>query len=145
MRRSYFQKMKTILPISGLAFMLFAIDAPAHAQMSNNPWGFQPQNRASVAALIRQVENGKDGASAVTAIAATPSYTNLVCGSESKSSASGNTTCIILNNADGNISVGQDSQGDPTAISSPPEDVSKGNADDVLTALGGTVEPEKTR
>ncbi len=115
---SSYIKVSVFLLVIGMAAI--ALAAPANAQISNNPWGFQPQNRASVAALIRQVEKGQDSNAALTQFAA-PSATNLVCGSDGKASASGNTTCVILNNSDGSINIGQDADGDQTATSSTDE------------------------
>jgi hypothetical protein len=84
----------------------------ANAQQVNEAWSFTPQNRASIAALMQQVE-GRKAANAGTAQSA--GITNLICGSDGKSSATGNSTCVIMSNADGNINVGQDSNGDQDA------------------------------
>lgn len=123
------------LSVSALAALSFAFVTPAAAQMANNPWSFQPQNRASVAALMRQVEK-ENGAAAVTQISSPPAVTNLVCGSDGKSSASGNTTCVILNNAAGDIDVGQDAKGDQTASSATTTETNTpAGSDDVLATL----------
>ena len=86
----------------------------ANAQMNNEAWGFKQQNRASIAALMQQVENSDSGrAVASTGLAG---YDQLVCGSDGASSATGNSTCIIMNNSDGAIQIGQDAQGDQDAV-----------------------------
>lgn len=123
---------KRIMPVIGIMGVAITLASPVNAQMENNPWNFQPQNRASVAALIRQVEKEKSSASALTQIAAPASYTNLTCGGDSKPTASGNNTCIILNNSEGNIHVGQDSEGNQTATNN---QTSQSGADDILTTL----------
>lgn len=119
-----------------LAGTMMAIPFPALAQMVSEPWSFQPQNRASIAALMRQVENEN-----AQAVSATPSITTLVCGSDGKSSATGNSTCVILNNAAGNLNIGQDAQGDQSASSNTSEtqnqSASSGGADSVLATLEG--------
>lgn len=84
----------------------------ANAQQFNQAWSFTSQNRASIAALMQQVENG-DGNGA--AIAASPSYDSLVCGGGGASTATGNSTCIILNKSDGLIQIGQDANGNQEA------------------------------
>ncbi len=114
----------------------------AHAQL-DQPWGFKAQNRASIASLIKQVEDGPIGSSAGNLSAsAIPSQdiTTLVCGSDGASSAKGNSTCIILNNASGGIDLAQDVLGDQSASSVTPEGAvteESGGADEVLTALEG--------
>jgi hypothetical protein len=113
----------------GMVTISMSIPTSAHAQMANNPWSFKPQNRASVAALIRQVETQDDAADAVTQIAAPASFTNLVCGSDGKSAATGNSTCVILNNATGGVNVGQDADGNQTA--------STNNADATIETFEG--------
>jgi len=125
--------MKNIVFIASIAAVTLEVTA-AHAQMASQPWGFQPQNRASIAALIKQAEDNNR-----TNVGATPSVTNLVCGSDGKSSASGNSTCVILNNAAGEINVGQDSEGSQNANSSTSETQvqAQSNSDAVLATLQG--------
>lgn len=83
--------------------------------MVNQPWGFAQQNRASIAALIKQTEDRNETQS-VTASAG--GCDQLVCGKDGDLSATGNNTCIIMNNSDGVIQIGQDAQGNQTATSS---------------------------
>lgn len=93
-------------------FMLSCLfSTNATAQMTDSPWSFNGQNRASIAALIQQVEEGSNSSS-VTSSSDSGSTTTLVCGSNSSdSTATGNSVCIILNNSEGAISVGQDNTG----------------------------------
>lgn len=92
----------------------------AQAQQYTKAWNFVAQNRASIAALINQVEEQESTGTAGVGFAG---YDNLVCGGDGESGATGNSTCIILNNATGNIEIGQDSTGDQTATSSTSEDI----------------------
>lgn len=116
----------------GLAGNIMALAMPAQAQMRSDPWGFQTQNRASIAALIRQVEGGPQPV-------ATTSITSLVCAGDGGSSASGNSTCVILNNAMGDLRVGQEANGNQTA-SSETEQVTQTSAESVLETLQGTAQ-----
>jgi hypothetical protein len=103
--------------------------------MSSTPWGFSAQNRASIAALIRQVEG--EGSSNTGFVSAAPTeITNLICGSDGSSSAKGTGSCIILNNASAVIDLLQDSDGDTTASTS--ETTSLGDtADTIVDVLEG--------
>lgn len=102
--------------------------ATAHAQMMNEPWSFTQQNRASIAALIKQTE---DDENAVTATAAANGYDQLICGGDGASSATGNATCIIMNNSDGMIEIGQDAQGN--------QDANNSTATSTINALSETL------
>ncbi len=105
-----------ILWVMALFIGLFFGSAAANAQMSSEPWGFTAQNRASIAALIRQVEDSGNGSSTATALqAGSSSFDTLVCGGDGTSAATGNSTCIILNNATGAIEIGQDALGNQDA------------------------------
>lgn len=139
---------KRLFPALGVIGITLAMTTPAHAQVSSNPWGFQAQNRASIAMAMRQVEHN-DSSNSVTQLAqpsGSATYTSLTCGSDGKSSASGNSTCIILNNALGNIDVGQDAQGNQNASSNTEtstNDSSNGEhnkTSDVLATLQGDSE-----
>lgn len=115
------------------AAVLIGSGFEAYAQQrSNQPWGFTQQNRASIAALMRQAEqpgsaNGSAGVSADT----------LVCGGDATTSAKGNSTCIILNNSTGSIQVGQESNGSQTASTDDTINVSDNETeiDEVLETL----------
>ncbi|MGB4056681.1 MAG: hypothetical protein WBK77_01195 [Alphaproteobacteria bacterium] len=90
---------------------------PVQADNLNNaPWGFANQNRASIAALIKQVEdNGSSSGSNASGLVGS-NITNLVCGDgQGSSKAQGNSACVILNNSTGDITTGQDTTGDQTA------------------------------
>lgn len=117
-----------------LAAACFVGACSALAQTFQKPWGFTAQNRASIAALMRQTEN-----QSATAVVATPStsVTNLVCGGGDASSALGNSTCVILSEATGDIRVGQDTAGDQSASTSAQNQLSGSGVDDVLAALAG--------
>lgn len=94
-----------------LSFCVFTPDA--NAQMNESPWGFNNQNRASIAALIQQVENADDANATGTSAG---SVVNLVCGGDgADASASGNSICIIMNNSDGIFDLDQDNNGDQDA------------------------------
>lgn len=109
----YYYLATALLWLAGLAVVFILGNTPAHAQMSNQPWGFKPQNRASIAALMRQVD--REGRNTAPATAIYPSYETLVCGGDGRSTATGNSTCIIMSDADGLINIGQDAQGNQSA------------------------------
>lgn len=121
-----------------MAILLAVLVLPLTAEKSfsqdrNQSWQFKGQNRASIAALIRDVEKNGNG----TAVSAVPvgGYTNLVCGKDGQSSAAANTTCVILNNSTGTIDVGQDSEGNQTATNH--TETTQSVADSVLETLAG--------
>lgn len=99
---------------------------PAHAQMNNESWGFKQQNRASIAALMQQVESSGDA----TTVASAGGYDQLVCGGDGQSSATGNSTCIIMNNSNGAIELGQTSEGSQDATTT--ENTTMNGLSDVL-------------
>ena len=129
-----------ILAFSSISFISISFFAGSvNAQMNGNPWGFKTQNRASIAALMKQVENENTGS---TVVSTTPaSITTLVCGGDSGgSSATGNASCIILNNSDGSIKIGQDASGDQDANNDVSETTNVDetiNVDDILSTLSG--------
>ncbi len=99
------QKAAIVCAIALMLALFPGADA-ANAQQFNQAWGFTTQNRASIAALMQQVEKSEGTGNAVVSGGG---YDSLVCGGDGMSSATGNSTCIILNNSDGTIQVGQDS------------------------------------
>lgn len=123
-----------------LGLMTVALSSPASAQLYKDAWSFSNQNRASIAALIKQVDDG-DKASGATVAAGAGGGTTLVCGADADSTAKGNSSCIILNNSTGDIEIGQDSVGDQTASNESSDtitvDESISGADDILDALHG--------
>jgi hypothetical protein len=106
--------------------------------MSSSPWGFAAQNRASIAALIRQVEN-EGSSNAGFSSAAPTAITNLVCGSDGSSSAKGTGSCIILNNASAAIDLLQDSEGDNTATTDDTTNIGDiaDSVADILSSISG--------
>jgi hypothetical protein len=129
---------KNIIAFSGVAFISTCLfTGNVNAQMNERPWGFNTQNRASIAALIKQVE----GSSSASTVTAGTSITNLICGGDgADASATGNSSCIILNNSDGVISVGQDAAGNQDANSETTETTNVEetiNVDEVISALSG--------
>lgn len=137
--------------IPAAAILLSAI--PAQAQgLNNSAWAPKNgANRASVAALIRQVEEGDEGSSGgYAAIGMGGGVTQLICGSNSgegagaSSNAQANSSCIILNNSKGDLNIDQASEGDQTADTSNTVTTSvdetinaAGGAEEVLDALSG--------
>jgi len=111
------------------------------------PWNFQPQNRAGIAATIKAVEDGGNGSGG------SGGGTTIVCGGTSGASGQGatgsgassaaNTSCIIVNNSDGSvINVDQESQGDQnsdaeTNSSTTNNKGSSGSIDEVASILAG--------
>lgn len=125
----------------GLVLVFFLGNAPAYAQMSNQPWGFKQQNRASLAALMRQVD--REGKEQLPSTYINQAYETLVCGGDGRSTATGNSTCIIMSNADGQVNVGQDAQGNQSATnqgqtsSNDSESEEEESLSDALDDIGG--------
>ncbi len=103
-----------IFSLAAVFAAIMTCSLPARAQNMNEPWSFNGQNRASIAALMNTVENNSSGTTAGTVGG---SVTNLVCGNGADSATStGNSACIILNNSAGSgINTEQDSLGDQTS------------------------------
>lgn len=126
--------------------VLLAITATAQAQgLNNNAWSPGPQaNRASIAALMKQVEDG-NGSSSGTAFVGTGSgdVTQLICGSSNgespaaSSNAQANSSCIILNNSTGALNIDQSSEGDQSANA---ESTSTTTVDETINNAGGAEE-----
>ncbi len=132
-------KIKKTLVLSGYSFLCLTFFAQeVNAQMTGTPWGFAQQNRASIAALMKSIEDTDSSTTATTATTAT-GVTNLVCGSDGSSSAKGSSSCIILNNSDGSILLDQVSDGDQNATSTETTNVEEtiNGADDILAVLNG--------
>lgn len=123
--------------------------APAGAQgLNNNAWEPQPSNRASIAALMRQVEDGEQASSGFAALGTGGGVTQLICGSNSgdgagaSSNAQANSSCIILNNSDGTLNIDQNSDGEQNAnttstATTTVDETINGGADAVLDVLAG--------
>ena len=142
--KMHIMKSATFYGAAILSFSVFA-SGSANAQMNETPWGFTNQNRASIASLIKQVEDA-DSRNASEVVSS--GVTQLICGGDSaNASGAGNSTCIILNNSDGFIDLYQDNLGDIDANSeSDGEDVvdeeidvseEAGGVGDVEDILGG--------
>lgn len=119
-----------------IAFFLTIIGgiSSANAQVANEPWRFKDQNRASIAALMKQIDREQN---ATTATAAAPGDA-LVCGDGGGSSSSaGNATCIILNNANAAIEIGQTSDGEQQSTNTAPagSDAQQSPTDEILSTL----------
>ncbi len=93
--------------------------APSSAQTGqfSEPWHFGTTNRSAIAVYMRQREDQLDGRGTGSGSGGTGE--TYVCGSAGNGSATagatGNNTCIILNNSDGQVVVHQDSSGDQNA------------------------------
>ncbi len=145
---NYFEKTR-ILGVFTLMSTFFMAAPMAQAQgLNNNSWSPQATSRASIAALIYQVEKEGSSGNSATAFAGSGSVTQLICGdstngdSPTSSNAQANSSCIILNNSDGaNIDIGQDSVGDQDSNAESTSTVNVeetiNGADDVLATLNG--------
>ena len=100
----------TNIRVALFATMLLIAPLPALAQpgLNNEPWSPQATDPGTMAIAMAQM-NGSDPSSPQ------PSQT-LVCGGGAGSTATANSTCIILNNSTGStVGTGQDSNGSQTA------------------------------
>jgi len=98
----------TIRTLAGLALFAFVAEAGASELMGDRAWNFNNQtSRASVASLIMQNEKSQSA----TGIAAAGN----ACGGGGTAAATGNYTCIILNNSSALIDALQDTTGDQSA------------------------------
>jgi hypothetical protein len=97
----------------GVMLGSLCLSNPASAQQTNQSWQFKDQNRASIAALMKQVDQQNETSNAVAQVPV--GLDTLICGGDGQSSATGNSTCIILNNSTGAIEIGQDANGSQTA------------------------------
>ena len=132
MKRPVFSRLRPAMRPLAAAAMITLVAGPAFAQMFDRPWRFSQTNRASIAFSLR---GGTDGVAA-----AGP---NILCGGGS-STAAGNSTCIVLNNADGTIVLDQVSEGSQDAANNQISDSAvvggdssgASGADEVLSILG---------
>lgn len=111
--------------------MSIAASGVAQAQNArfDQPYQFQQTNRSNTAVIMKQVESGllnpRNNTATTSNAGLDASSTVLICGGsdgggsgeQSLSSATGNSSCVILNNSTGAISIGQDAQGDQGATS----------------------------
>ena len=115
---------------AALAAAVLLAASPAFAQMLQRPWTFSQTNRASIAFSLRG--NGAPGAVGVAP------GTSILCGGGS-STAAGNSTCIVLNNADGTVVIDQVSEGSQDAANTQMSEIdgaSSSGVDEVLSILG---------
>ncbi len=112
--------------------------------MCKAPWNFTPQNRASIAIAIKNIEDpGSGGSGAGTIICGGTSGAGGQGAVGSASGATANSSCIIINNSDGAIVTNpQYSDGDQEATSSTTSQTnnlgnSGGSIDEVSRILGG--------
>jgi hypothetical protein len=95
-----------------------ALAAPAAAQMMERPYDFGPRDRAGIAALMQQVENQRaPGPSSVSNTQI--KSTTVLCGEGGTggtgSTSKANANCIVLDDATGQVNVGQNSAGNQDA------------------------------
>lgn len=128
------QRISSALSFCGVIVILLFESSLVQAQSFKDPWGFAPQNRASIAGMIRQVESEKKAGAVATDAGGT---TILTCG-KGEASSEANSACIIMNNSDGILNVGQDSKGNQTSNNTKTQVQSSSNADAVLATLNGT-------
>jgi len=62
----------------------------------------------------------------------------IVCGAGDETAAKGNSTCIIMNNANGAIDVGQASDGDQTASNASSVNSQESAIDEIIDVLQAT-------
>lgn len=130
------------LILAGAALAVLAGTLPAAAQMSEDPWQFKRRDRAGLAVVMKQAEAGAFSSATASATAGVASETTvLMCGGGDggTASATANSSCIILNNATGDLSIGQDALGDQSA-----RNTQTGSAlddvEDILASPTGTPE-----
>lgn len=109
-----------LIPAGAAVFLSFA--ASADPLGGKEPWNFTPVNRASMAVVIKNVEDGKgasgDGGSGTTIVCGGNNGSGGTGGTGSAASATANNNCVIISNSDGAVvNVDQDSEGDQTASS----------------------------
>lgn len=128
----------TILVYAAFAVTLMAhLAVDAAAQMYEQPWGFAGRSGGSMAIFMKQVDAGMlDGNSGSGAAAVSGTTTYLVCGGEGSAGARGNSSCIILNNSDAALNIGQEAVGDQTAENTVTQTQNNG-ADEVSEILDG--------
>lgn len=84
----------------------------AQAQLMESPFGFKARSGISNAMAMAQMKGNAVGGNGG---AAGGGVTQLVCGQPGQSTSTANSTCIILNNATGDLTIGQDSVGDQSS------------------------------
>jgi hypothetical protein len=103
----------------------------ASAQMYKEPYTFQSTDRAGLAVYMKQLDSSKSNSTTGSGDA-----TYLVCGGGSGgSTATANSSCIILNNSDASLGIGQGSKGGQSANSSTETNSTTTTADQVSNIL----------
>ena len=115
----------------GIACAMCAAQIAA-AQQINRPWNFTQQNRAQMAIATKQL---KDARSRLWTSTQALGATTIVCGGGA-STATANNTCIVLNNATGDIVTDQISDDSNQDATSTAIETTSG-ADEVLSTLKG--------
>lgn len=94
-----------------VVLLIAPVAALAQPGLNNEPWSAQAYDQSTMAIAMAQM-NGQDPSSS------TPSQTLVCGGGTGTSSATANSTCIILNNSTGStVGTGQTSDGSQTATS----------------------------
>ena len=130
-------KMAHTLRTAGLAVVI-AVGASmtagtAMAQMFEQPYGFQARDRAGLAVYMKNLQESRSDNGTV---AAGGDATYLVCGGSGGSATStANSSCIILNNSDAALGIGQDSAGDQNSDSNVETNETTTTADEVSNIL----------
>lgn len=143
-------KLRQALLLTAVCGALAMSAGAAHADPlgGKEPWTFQQQNRAGIAATIKAVEDGGNGSGGGSG-----GGTTIVCGGTSGASGDGgtgsgasstaNSTCIIVNGSTGSvIDVDQDSEGSQSSnaqanSTTANSQSSSGSIDEVAAILGG--------
>lgn len=133
---------KTVVAV-GVAWLSVAVTVPARADdplMGRSPWNFQAQDRAGIAIVVKNVEDGLGTSGVSTIICGGTSGASGQGATGSGASSTANSSCIIVSNSDGTqINNPQDSDGDQTSNSSTKTKTSNksGGIDDVSAILNG--------
>lgn len=105
----------------------------AVAQMYEKPYSPQARDRAGLAVYMKNLEESRR--SAVTSNGGGDA-TYLVCGgSGGQSTATANSSCVILNNSDASLGIGQGSKGDQDADAATNTTTNTTTADEVSNIL----------
>ena len=109
----------------------------AAAQMSQKPYSFQARDRAGLAVYMKNLEESRNNSSNVSSTGSgSVDQTYLVCGGGSGGATSqANSSCVIINNSDAALGLGQDSQGNQDSGSSTNTTTNTTTADEVSNIL----------
>lgn len=128
------EQARTLRKISLLALAAAGVclaAGTASAQMYKQPWTFQTTDRAGLAVYMKNLDSSKNSSATSGGDA-----TYLVCGgSGGASTATANSSCIILNNSDASLGIGQGSEGSQDANSSTETHTTTTTADEVSNIL----------